>query len=1007
MRDSLLRFSNTGADLKKTVYLLPGQAMLIGIFSGSFDITAHSMFLSFFDEKMMARAYIFSGIAGLILSFVYSGLYKRIPFKKIPAISLLFVSAVTLVLWISLLIKPATPVIFILFIMMGPLNILAMLSLDGSLDHLPENDKAGAISSFTGAGLITGIATGCFSVPLLIPLLNGLRHFIFIGFLAMLGATVIQLFLGRILIEGNHNKKLTDSPQYNDSALMILLQNRLYRMIIVVTIFSVITAFFVQYSFLAVTRIHYPSMEAMAHFFGLFTGVVMVFALITRFFGFPFLVRNFKLQATILLYPLMIAVLTIATVATGYITGNDPSTAVITGFFILLALSRLFSRSLKEAVELPSAKIVFRMLPRNMRFIGWTGMRGLVNETGAAIAGLMLTGLGIIGSVKLIHFPLVLLILTILLIISALRLYSVYRDNVTEKNKENSDTHNSVNQKLPVWENRVSAEMEFTGDYYNLVTGDTGIQGKYQNHWYLNKILDYAGIKKDINLLPALKKIRSGSGIPKETKVRASEIISDLELLLSGVRYRDERLKAMMLLSEARSPQITEVLKLLRSKDNDLKVISLSMIRKFRLNGLLPEVCSCLNDNYIAIQAENVLRSFGSEPDQHLRRFYLLSSDNPRISSTILRLLGENCSSENTELLFSLLWTAARSVREAALKSLARCNYNISREDKEKLLRLLNDVIGIITWNLSAGITISSSDNRTLSNAISQENRRWMDFLFNLLAVTYGNRAAKEIRENIEEGSFQSVNHALGMIDILADEQVKSRLTVLLDRMPVHRKLRTLFRFYTGGIPAWNDLVSDIINRDYNMLGVWIRACIIRKIPEITGDMAESLIALLFSPELILREETAKLLSRSGRGYYMQASDRLPGKVKESLDRIFSGDVKDYELLYEKVIFLKNLFNDLAEESLLFLAGFLISTDFLSPEYLPHENGYIMWECNSGIDNCTARIYYDNILKGISAMRNDTFCYILPLVDLEEYLNRYPEYTPVIFKYIDEIERRK
>jgi len=56
MRDSLLRFSNTGAGIKPAVYLLPAQAMLIGIFSGFFDITAHSMFLSFFDEKIMARA---------------------------------------------------------------------------------------------------------------------------------------------------------------------------------------------------------------------------------------------------------------------------------------------------------------------------------------------------------------------------------------------------------------------------------------------------------------------------------------------------------------------------------------------------------------------------------------------------------------------------------------------------------------------------------------------------------------------------------------------------------------------------------------------------------------------------------------------------------------------------------------------------------------------------------------------------------------------------------------
>ncbi|MBS1231556.1 MAG: hypothetical protein H6R35_394, partial [Bacteroidetes bacterium] len=627
----MLRFSNTGADVKPAVYLLPGQALLIGIFTGLFDITAHSMFLSFFDEKMMALAYIFSGMAGLILSFIYSVLYNRIQFRKISALNLLFVSAVTLVLWILLVVKPATPVIFMLFIMMGPLNILALLSLDGTLFRMTENDRAGNISAFTGAGLIIGITTGCFSIPLLLPLLPGLRHFIFIGFLAAFGAMVIQVFLGRILIEG-HSKKLPDSTHVSDPDLMILLKSRLYRVIMVVTILSVITAFFVQYSFMAMTRIQYPSMEAMAHFLGLFTGIIMVFALIARFIGFPFLVRNFGLQTTITLYPLMIAVLTIATVATGYITGYDPATAMITGFFILIALCRLFSRSFKEAVELPSVEIVFQLLHGNLKFAAWTGMRGLVNETGAIIAGLILTGLGMIGSVKLIHFPLVLVILTILFIISAFRLYSVYRNKVNEKKPEKSDTHRAVVQEHHVWENRISAEMEFADDFYSLITGDPGIPEKKHSKWYLNKILDYADIKKDINLLPALKKIRSGTGISKENKLRASDIIKDLELLLPGARPRDERLKAMMLLSEDHPPQIPEVLKLLRDKDNDLKIIALSIIRKFRLNGLLPEVCSCLGDNYIAVQAGNVLRSFGSEADQPLRRFYLLSSANPRIS---------------------------------------------------------------------------------------------------------------------------------------------------------------------------------------------------------------------------------------------------------------------------------------------------------------------------------------------------------------------------------------
>lgn len=1009
MRHSLLRFSNTGAGIKPAVYLLSGQALLAGIFCGIFDITAHSMFLSLFDEKILARAYILSGITGFIFSTLFILLQKKIPFGKLSVIILLLVSSVTLVLWILLLVMQTPPLIFILFLMMGPLNILMMLVMDGTVFCLTEKEREDRLYSFTNAALPAGIIAGCFSIPVLIGAGIDLRHFILFGFIAAAGAAVMQIYLQRIMTKDGDNQHMRYPSSKKASGALTIPRNSLQRKLAVVTLFSVVAASFIQYSFLAVSRVHYPTMQDLAHFLGLFTGIVMTFALIVKFIVFPFLIRNFRLQTAIVFTPFLIAVLTTGVLLTGHFTGSNISLTGISGFFILLALSRFFSRSFKESIELSSAEILLQSVEGSRRYTTLTGLKGPVNESGTIIAGIILTLMGIIGPVKLIHFPMVLLVLTILWIILAFRLYSVYRSSLVtnEANHGKYLPDDTVSKTNPVWENRISAQLAFNADFYKIITGDQAIPENSQNKWYLNKILEYADIKKDINFLPALKKIRSGSGISREIKQRASEIIQDLELSVSGVRNMDERLKAMMLLAQDQPPHIPEVIRLLRDPDNDLKLIALNIIRKFRFSDLLPEVCACLDNNYIAVQAENVLKSFGSEADQPLRRFYLLSQSDSRISATILKILGKNCSSENTEFLFSLLWTASRLIREAGLKNLAGCNYNLNPDEKEKLLRVINDVIGIITWNMSAGICLGRMKNRIPYNAMLQENRRWMEYLFDLLAVTYGSRISGEIRNNIEEGSGRSVSHALEIINIITDEHIKSRLTVLLDRIPDNRKLRTLFRYYPGEIPAWNDLVGYIINRDYNLLGVWIRACIIRQIPEITGnDMGESLIALLFSPEKILIEETANLLSRSGKEYFTQASDRLPQVTREAIDTIITGKVKDYELLYNKVIFLKSLFSTLPEESLYILAGSMVSAGFLLPEYLPRESGYILWECHSGTNYCTAGIFYDNILRKITVAEEDSFCYILPLVDLENYLGRYPEHTLEIFKYIDEIERR-
>ena len=45
---------------------------------------------------------------------------------------------------------------------------------------------------------------------------------------------------------------------------------------------SVVTAFFVQYSFMAVTREQYPAEEDMARFLGIFTGSMMIFTLLIK-----------------------------------------------------------------------------------------------------------------------------------------------------------------------------------------------------------------------------------------------------------------------------------------------------------------------------------------------------------------------------------------------------------------------------------------------------------------------------------------------------------------------------------------------------------------------------------------------------------------------------------------------------------------------------------------------------------------------------------------------------
>ena len=82
MRDKLLSLLGVESGEESMVSMLLTQSVFLGIFFGAFDISAHSLFLSIFDEKMMARGYVVSGIAGIVLTSLYTWLQAKMKFRN-------------------------------------------------------------------------------------------------------------------------------------------------------------------------------------------------------------------------------------------------------------------------------------------------------------------------------------------------------------------------------------------------------------------------------------------------------------------------------------------------------------------------------------------------------------------------------------------------------------------------------------------------------------------------------------------------------------------------------------------------------------------------------------------------------------------------------------------------------------------------------------------------------------------------------------------------------------
>lgn len=338
------------------------------------------------------------------------------------------------------------------------------------------------------------------------------------------------------------------------------------------------------------------------------------------------------------------------------------------------------------------------------------------------------------------------------------------------------------------------------------------------------------------------------------------------------------------------------------------------------------------------------------------------------------------------------------------MKCLIDFNFKAPDEERDRLHQYISDLIGIITWNIAARITITKKNENLLLDAINKEINRWSTFLFNLLSVTYDSGSIKRIKENLESGTVESVNYALEMIDIVIEDSIKPKLIPLLDVIPDEERVKSLYQFFPGEVTSYQKLIEDIVNRDYNLLGIWIRACAIRNTSRIEHPgLTESLIALLFSPEEILREEAAMLISRSDKAVYESVSNRLPVQVRSSLRKIIDGGTFPDELIYKKVRFLSTVFAEMPEENILYLAGKLQYSNGVDSSVLTSPGRYIVWSNDPGKGWNNPEVVYESKAKQKKVTRKESgvFRYVLPLNQVEQFLRQFPEHTAEIMKYIE------
>lgn len=573
-----------------------------------------------------------------------------------------------------------------------------------------------------------------------------------------------------------------------------------------------------------------------------------------------------------------------------------------------------------------------------------------------------------------------------------------------QKRKEVPDLNEWGNLK-----NKYSGKTLFRSKLYNLETGDLSILDDINNKWFYEELFAYASTKRDINLLPALKKIAGSVKFDESLRQHSSEIVEIIEELADKDKdhpkiatVADEYVKAenaRETLAGTRYPQTTEILRLLRDKSPELKRLALFLIGKFKMTDMIQELCECLNVRGIEDDAYSVLQSFGRAAAKEVDRYYLKASGNVSSGKVLLRLLSKINPPEDMSFLVERLWSNSRLIKEMCLKTLINTGYKVKENEKERLKKNIFETFGTLTWIISAQVCLKNGKNDFLSLEMDKEYVRWKDYLLNLLFLTYG--------EKVSEAEGDNPNPELA--GIIYGSYSDKGAENASDQGYYKKKLKRLQSYFPVEVPAKKSLFEDIINCDYNLISVWTKACTLRSIAEIEEEeLGESVVALLFSPEELLREESARLIARSGKELYKTTSERIPEATRKQLDKIIAGEITEKELVFEKVRFLTSCFKEIKEDELLFLADKMLFARNDERGIYSQPSNTIAWSFSSEKSEPEIFLNYEDITdpgKIARDMRTTCYyCYVLSLNTVREFNFQFPESSFGIFKYIDNCE---
>ncbi len=960
------------------VILFTLQSFFIGVFISTFEIGSTSLFLEYFSQSDLPKAFIISGLAGVVFTTIFTSLQRSIKFKNLSLINLLVISILTILLRYSFSFTDDPMLIYIVFILMGPLKVIAFLGFWGMASRVFSLRQGKRLFGLIDSGQVFGAILIGFSTVLITQFLPSTKDLLVISSGSILVTLILQFLVNKHY--GDEIQEIEDDESDSKDNSYKFLKSSYIQFMVFFVVLSTIAVFFIYNSFLTVTKDQFPQSRDLTNFLGFFISMVMIFSFLFKTFLYSRLIQMYGLKVVLIILPILLFIITISASIVGTVFGFTQATSVnFTLFFILIALSQLFSLSLKNSLEVPAFKILYQPLPKKIRYDVQARIDGIVNETSAVLAGLILLGLSLLEFIELIHFSYSLIIIIAIWIYITVKLYNYYKTTLQDSLSRGSRAAGSLKGEMKI-RNMIKEELNVESS--DKIIRSLRLTANYEPNLFEVFVSDLLKSEKEELKSFALQKaseynmlsLRSGiKGMIKASNnstltKQAEEVLNSLEetdkrvsegeILSSLVNSRvfDDRVFAAKILGETTLDDSLNLLtELIKDHHPKVKKAAIAAIAKLNLPELWPKLVENLNNKNCVQAATSAIITIGDRILPTLEQSFYKSGYTAETKLHIIQIYGI-IGGQNAEdyLLKKINYPDGRIVKQSLL-ALKNCNYRAASDKRGSIHQSTETTISNILWNLVALESLKEDEKyEHLVEALQQEVKENYEFLFLLLSLAYDPQSIKYIQENIESGTTEGIGYAIELLDIFIAEELKPKLFPILEDNSLSDKIRQLEPYFPVADYSNEGLIRQIINRNYNYTNRWTKACAIMAALKVEEPkISDDLIAILFNQDNLLRQSAAWVIYNISEEVYHECTNRIPEKDKRILDEAIALKIQhNYPLLYDLTISLSKS-GGLKEVSKsvickvvdhLKMSKSLIHDTILNSEESENFNFYYLWE---------------------------------------------------------------